>query len=123
MTDHRPLQPMVLSRLSQTGALCLLLTTPGFAADTQVTRLAQANRCAIYGSGFVSTTDGGCARIGGRVRVQRRVDQRPPMGPPPAPLGRQMTNGFYMSGEDRDGPSRAHLRLPNENPIFAPSFR
>ncbi|MDH7796687.1 MULTISPECIES: hypothetical protein [unclassified Beijerinckia] len=102
--------------------------TPGFAADTHAVRLAQANRCAIYGSGFVATTDGGCARIGGRVRVQRRVDQRTPIAAPPAPMaapmGMPMTNGFQFSGGQRDGPSRAHLRLPSEtNNVFAPGFR
>lgn len=122
MTDFRHLQHSAVNRLTQTGVLCLLLTTPGFGADSHAVRVAQTNRCAIYGSGFVTSTDGGCARIGGRVRVTRRQDARLPVAPSPAPIGTPVANGFHFSS-DRDGPSRAHLRLPNETGSFAPSFR
>jgi hypothetical protein len=66
------------------GALFLL--APAGADAQQV--LADANPCAIYGSGFVAVTGGeGCARIGERVRVEGGPGPRAVSAPPAGALG------------------------------------
>jgi hypothetical protein len=68
---------------------------------------AQSNRCAIYGSGFVSLngTDT-CVRIGGRVRVDGViVPSQDVFG------SRSNSNSAPGALNGLDGPDRAHMRL------------
>ena len=69
---------------------------------------AQANRCAIYGAGFVAVngTDT-CVRIGGRVRVDGVV------APAQNLYGSSELNFAPGANSSLDGAGRAHLRLQN----------
>lgn len=96
--------------LAAAGGLVLGLT--GAQAGGQTQRVAQANPCAIYGSGYVSVHGAGeCARIGGRVRLQTDSSARAVAGPSDVASG---VLGFSPEADPFDGPSRAHLRLPGE---------
>jgi hypothetical protein len=87
----------------------LLLGLSGAQAGDHVLRFAQSNPCAIYGSGYVAVHGaGGCARIGGRVRLRQDSSARAVAGPPDGLMG------FAAEIDTFDGPSAAHLRLPGE---------
>lgn len=84
----------------------LLFGLSGAQAGDETLRFAQANPCAIYGSGYVSVHGAGdCARIGGRVRLRQDSSARAVARPPTGILG------FAPDADSFDGPSRAHLRL------------
>ena len=109
-----------------TGTIYVLLIPGALAADVAAPRASQNNPCAIFGSGYVVEKGGGCARIGGRVRVERNVNIRQrtefvqPQGEAP------MKDGFVGFGQaNGDGPSRAHLRLPGNTMgnVVAPGIR
>ncbi len=90
----------------------LLIGAPVCASAQQ--RTAEANRCAIYGAGYVAVMGGeGCARIGERVRVDvgggPRAVAAPGVGVSAAPLG---ALGFAPAPADRPaGPSAARAPL------------
>lgn len=80
------------------GGVFAVLAAPG---------VAQANPCAIYGSGYVTVQGSeGCERIGGRVRVEadpaaRRIaDQRLP------------DHALGYAPHQPAGPSPAQMRTP-----------
>lgn len=88
------------------------LTTLGLAAGGALILAAsgasaQSNRCAIYGSGFVSLngTDT-CVRIGGRVRVDGAIVPSQDVFGSSGNL-----NAAPGALNGLDGPDRAHLRL------------
>jgi len=115
--------PRAWRLVAATGTVCLLFVPDAWAADNGAPR---NNPCAIFGSGYVAEKSGGCARIGGRVRVERNVyvRQRTEIAQPP--MGLPGMGGFTgFSAETGDGPSRAHLRLPGDTMgnAFAPSTR
>lgn len=113
--------------MAATGTMCLLFVPDVWAADSA----PRNNPCAIFGSGYVAEKSGGCARIGGRVRVERNVyvRQRTEIAPPALvqpPMGLPGASGFTsFGGEPGDGPSRAHLRVPGDTMgnAFAPRAR
>jgi hypothetical protein len=123
--------PRAWRLMAATGTMCLLFVPDVWAAETGAQRAGQNNPCAIFGSGYVAEKSGGCARIGGRVRVERNVYVRqrteiaqPPLAQPQ--MGLPGMSGFSSFGaENSDGPSRAHLRLPGDTMgnAFAPSAR
>jgi hypothetical protein len=127
--------PRAWRLMAATGTMCLLFVPDVWAAETGAQRAGQNNPCAIFGSGYVAEKSGGCARIGGRVRVERNIYVRqrteivpPPLAQPPMglPGGLPGMSGFTSFGaENGDGPSRAHLRLPGETMgnAFAPRAR
>ena len=94
-----------LRGLAATGLLWSAAAADDGPGDGRL-RLAQANPCAIYGSGYVTVHGGSeCAQIRGRLRVEQNESQTPlPYAPEPgyAPAG--------VSPGDEAG--RAHLRLP-----------
>ena len=95
-----------LRGMAATGLLWSAAAADDGSGDGRL-RLAQANPCAIYGSGYVIVHGGGeCAQIRGRLRVEQNESQNAiPYAPEPgyAPAG--------VSPGDEAG--RAHLRLPN----------
>jgi hypothetical protein len=128
--------PRAWRLMAATGTMCLLFIPEVWAAENGTQRAGQNNPCAIFGSGYVAEKSGGCARIGGRVRVERNVYVRQrteiapplveqPMGQPP--MGLPGMGGFPpgFGPESGDGPNRAHLRLPGESlgNAFAPRAR
>ena len=80
------------------GAVCSAFATPA---------LAQANPCAIYGSGYVAVLGGeGCERIGERVRVESdtATSRTVVHGLPNGALG--------YAPHQPAGPAPAHMRSP-----------
>ena len=94
-----------LRGIAATGLLWSAAAADEGSSDGRL-RLAQANPCAIYGSGYVTVHGGGeCAQIRGRLRVGQTDGQDAiPYAPEP---------GYAPAGvSPRDEAGRAHLRLP-----------
>ncbi len=107
-----------LGRTALAGAAFCAAATPVFAQDAVIV-VAQANPCAIYGSGFVPIQGAStCARIGGRVRLESEATSGARAASAPSPLGAASLG--YAPDETA---GRAHLRaapLPGGN---APRIR
>ena len=88
---------LLRSRLALIGGVCAALTAPA---------LAQANPCAIYGSGYVAVLGGqGCERIGERVRVEgdSAASRASVYGLP--------NNALGYAPHQPAGPTPAHMRF------------
>ena len=106
------------SALCSALSCALILLTPAEGGAQQV--LADANPCAIYGSGYVAVTGGGgCARIGERVRVEggpgpRAVSAAPAgaLGYAPAATGSIPPSPAGTAHVRAPGPARAGVDWP-----------
>jgi hypothetical protein len=100
---------MQLILFLRTGALALLLAgLVQTAAATELSRKKLSNstnveHCSVYGPGYVRVEGSeACARIGGRMRVERQVNRPPAYTGFPSP---------FEAEPGPDGPARARLRL------------
>jgi hypothetical protein len=90
----------------------LLLLAPAGASAQQV--FADANPCAIFGSGYVAVTGGeGCARIGERVRVDGGPGPRAVSASPAGALGyAPRATGSISPLPAGPAQTPAHVRAP-----------
>jgi hypothetical protein len=83
--------------------------------------LAEANRCAIYGAGYVALMSGeGCARIGERMRVEVEGGPRAVASPPPGALGYAPVATGSVSAGARIGASGTAQRRAPADPFAGP---